>query len=60
MTNASSLDAAAGKSRLFDINYHRRQTLLSFALLLPAAAAVLLLIVYPLYRSSRFRSATAA
>lgn len=50
MTNASSLDAAAGKSRLFDINYHRRQTLLSFALLLPAAAAVLLLIVYPLYQ----------
>lgn len=50
MTNASSLGAAGNKLRLFDINYHRRQTLLSFALLIPAAAAVLLLIVYPLYQ----------
>lgn len=50
MTDASSLDAARPRSRLFDINYHRRQTLLSFALLIPAAAAVLLLIVYPLYQ----------
>jgi multiple sugar transport system permease protein len=50
MTNASSIDAAGGKPRLFDINYHRRQVLLSFALLIPAAAAVLLLIVYPLYQ----------
>lgn len=50
MTNASSLEAARPKQRLFDINYHRRQTLLSFALLIPAAAAVLILIVYPLYQ----------
>jgi multiple sugar transport system permease protein len=50
MTNTSSLDSSALKPRLFDINYHRRQTLLSFALLLPAAAAVLILIVYPLYQ----------
>ena len=50
MTNTSSIDSGALKPRLFDINYHRRQTLLSFALLLPAAAAVLILIVYPLYQ----------
>lgn len=50
MTNASSLEAGGRKPRLFDINYHRRQTLLSFALLIPAAAAVLILIVYPLYQ----------
>jgi len=50
MTTASSLDATRSKRGLFDINYHRRQTLLAYALLLPAAAAVLLLIVYPLYQ----------
>jgi len=50
MTNTSSLDSAGSRPRQFGINYHRRQTLLSFALLLPAAAAVLLLIVYPLYQ----------
>ena len=50
MTNASSIGTTRRKPRLFDINYHRRQTLLSFALLIPAAAAVLLLIVYPLYQ----------
>ncbi|MDC9823344.1 sugar ABC transporter permease [Devosia sp. ZB163] len=50
MTNTSSLDSAGSRPRQFGINYHRRQTLLSFALLLPAAAAVLILIVYPLYQ----------
>jgi multiple sugar transport system permease protein len=50
MTSTTSIDSGAGKPSLLDFNYHRRQTLLSFALLLPAAAAVLILIVYPLYK----------
>lgn len=50
MTETSSLDRnrpAPGRSQM---SFHQRQMALSFALLIPAAAAVLILIVYPLYQ----------
>lgn len=42
--------APIGNVSLGGWNHHRRQTLFSLALLLPASAVVLLMIVYPLYR----------
>jgi multiple sugar transport system permease protein len=50
MATISPNDMTVEKGTLLSPDFHQRQTWLSFALLIPAALAVLVLIVYPLYQ----------